>query len=456
MADEEYAYYIAILHPDRRRVFLPAYQTGERQLPELTDDTPETIAAAVRRAFGLEVVVLGRAHDTAGAARSSSGRQVRLLVAETRPGTDHFPQDGAWVDAETVRGTTLSPEELRFPLAAWLDAVASARLTGLPEAWARPGWFEQACSWIAEQVRRQGMRLTGPVCQVSVRAWSCVLRAPTDGGDLYFKAATPAFGFEPALSALLDDLAPGSVPHLLGQDVERKWMLLADGGASFRDVRPEGDGLVRWEELMRQLAYLQRRTAEDAERLVSLGCPDRRPASLPAQYDEFLTDVEALLFEQPDGVSAVDLDSLHTLRAQVGRMCAQLSASGVPATIHHDDLGPGNALLGPDGRFVYFDWAESAVAHPFCSLFIPLRAARLLYDAPDVILDRLRDAYLSCWPEYGTPQRLRGDFEIAHRLGSLLRALTWRAAVSDLGPTTRWQYADSSAYFLLHFLDGRE
>jgi hypothetical protein len=137
-------------------------------------------------------------------------------------------------------------------------------------------------------------------------------------------------------------------------------------------------------------------------------------------------------------------------------MCTQLASYSVPETLHHDDLGPGNVRVGTNGQFVFFDWGDTAVAHPFCSAFIPLRVARLVFDAPEQVLDRLRDAYLTPWREFGSLEQLRTAFALAHRLGALQRALTWYDIVPRLDPASRWEYADSPGYFLLHFFDGRE
>jgi hypothetical protein len=337
-----------------------------------------------------------------------------------------------------------------------LDAVEAGGSTNRYEPWASPGWFDAACAWIAERAGRAGVRALGPARQASVRPWSCVLRVPAEEGNLYFKACPPAAGFEAALCAALHELAPGRVPATLAWDPDRAWILLADGGASFRGVRPEGDGLAHWEELLRQLADLQRLTANHAERLVRLGCPDRRLATLPRLYAQLVADEEALGVGRSWGVSRDDLVRLRSFQPEVEHLCGALAAFGLPETLHHDDLGPGNALVASDGRFVFADWGDSGVAHPFSSAFIPLRVARLVYEAPGPVLDRLRDAYLTRWRDYGPADRLRGAFVLAHRLGALQRALTWYAGVPQLDPTVRWEHADAPAYFLLHFFDGRE
>jgi hypothetical protein len=67
--------------------------------------------------------------------------------------------------------------------------------------WAAAGWRERAELWIGEQARALGLGQAGPIEEVKRRPWSAVLRVPTRGGDVYFKAANlPALANEPALT----------------------------------------------------------------------------------------------------------------------------------------------------------------------------------------------------------------------------------------------------------------
>src|SRR5262249_14812724 len=151
--------------------------------------------------------------------------------------------------------------------------------------WARPGWWKAATAWIRERCEALGYSPTGPIAQVKVCAWSSVLMAPTDAGMVYFKATAACAGFEPAVTALLAELAP-----------ERAWMLMADAGVSIREeVRTARGDPNRWEEILPQLARLQMAAAPAAERLVAVGCPDRRLESLPAQYATLVADPDMLL-----------------------------------------------------------------------------------------------------------------------------------------------------------------
>ena len=82
--------------------------------------------------------------------------------------------------------------------------------------WERPDWVAEATSWIRERVE-----VTGEIEQPHVRWWSTVLRVPTAGGDLFFKAVAPVHHFEAPLTARLSELQPGRVPDVVDVDSGR-------------------------------------------------------------------------------------------------------------------------------------------------------------------------------------------------------------------------------------------
>src|SRR5689334_15292694 len=98
------------------------------------------------------------------------------------------------------------------------------------------GPVEQPDRWI-----RQHAELIGPLETVHERPWSTVLRVPTPGGDLYFKACAPVQAFEPELSARLFHRWPDRVGEVVAFDTDRAWLLLSDAGTPIaaRENTPE-------------------------------------------------------------------------------------------------------------------------------------------------------------------------------------------------------------------------
>ena len=102
--------------------------------------------------------------------------------------------------------------------------------------WERPEWLAEVEDWIRERVGELGAHVTGAIERAHLRWWSTVLRVPTSGGDLYFKAGARTQAFEPALVLELARARPALVPGVVAAEPERGWMLMRDGGRQLREL----------------------------------------------------------------------------------------------------------------------------------------------------------------------------------------------------------------------------
>jgi Phosphotransferase enzyme family len=251
-------------------------------------------------------------------------------------------------------------------------------------------------SWIASHIA-----LTGPVEVVCERPWSTVLRAPVEGGAVWFKECAPVQAFEARLTAALaarSDL----LPRVLAVDVERAWLLLADAGTPLAAF---GDRVDAWLAVLPRYAELQIQEAGHVDEHLAGGVPDRRLETLPVQF-------ETLASRGLVPRAAV---------ARFAALCAELGARGPAPTIQHDDLHASN-VYARDGRLAVLDWGDACVSHPFFSL-----VATMHNEADRVPFARLRDAYLEPWD---------GDvrtFELALRVGWGAYAIAWLRQYDHLG-----------------------
>jgi hypothetical protein len=448
--------YSLIAHPTEPLTLLLPSEDGWALLPVAADDVIDVISN-VRAALDLDVTVLAliyerqpSRHIQGHPPNSHEGPQRVVAVEPHSPGWEP-PAGARWVGrAELARLPLFMPDH-RAVIDTWLREVEQ----GTPPErvpWARPGWHNTAMTWVAEHLARLGYTPTGPAEQVRVSIWSSVYRVPTDQGPLYFKASSPTFGFEPALTRTLAKLLPDAVPAVLSLDEGLGWMLQDDGGSSRRDAIFERK---RWDEIQAYLpefAALQIAAVPHVDALLAAGCLDWRLGQLPALFDALVADEAVLRPRQEDGVPEDEYAQLRALGPEVRGMCAELAAYGVPETLHNDDFYPGNVLVTPDNTYRFFDWAESAITHPFCSMMIALRWARLVIGCDDAALDGLRDAYLTPWTRFAPLPALRDAFAIAHRLGYLCRTLTYYRLVPGLEPHLRPEYADVVPYWLRLFL----
>lgn len=233
-------------------------------------------------------------------------------------------------------------------------------------SWTEPEWLAEAHGWIREQVASLGARVVGELDQHHIQPWATVIRVPTDRGDVHFKANTEALRHEAALVTLLSARRPDCVPPLLAVERGRGWMLMADAGIKLREIGERERDLSCWLELLPLYAGFQTDLADDAATMVSLGVPDLRLATLPAKFEQLLSELVALPAEERKRLER----SVPRVRA----LCDELAGCGIPETIQHDDFHDGQVYVRDD-RYVLLDWGDACVSHPFFTLSVTLEGS---------------------------------------------------------------------------------
>jgi len=451
--------YALIVHPAEPRALLVG-EGKQWTLPPIAGEDAPAIIAELRAEPGLETTVLGLVyqgtvadHRQGHASAEAEATPSRVYALEPRSSVvAESPTKTLWVTRDELDGLPLAVETHRAVIAAWLrDVEAGASPVGRVP-WARPGWRDVALAWMGAEATRDNYQLIGPPQQLKVSLWSTVYRAPATPVGLYFKATAPMFAYEPAVSRLLGERLGQWVPRVVATDATHGWLLSEDGGTMLRERIETPEGQQRFEEALRALAAMQQASAPAVAELLAAGCPDYRLSALPERFASLAADREALQVGRVGGVPEEEYAALLALAPEVTHICAQLAASGIPMTLHHDDLGPGNVLESRRGELLLFDWGECGVAHPFCSLMIPLRWAKLVLAYDEAGLERLQEAYVSAWRVSGTPTQLREALGLAHRLGYLCRALTYATLRPHLEPQLWGEYADVVPYWLRLFL----
>jgi len=308
----------------------------------------------------------------------------------------------------------------------------------LPELrWTEPEWLSGAEAWIRERAE-----VTGELDQFHVRWWSTVIRVPTRREDLYFKAVADGFLFEPPLTAKLFELKPDRVTEVVDIDAGRGWMLMRDAGRRFREVVLTRADLRHWELALPRYAELQLAAAPLGDELLALGVPDSRLSVLPGQ-------LRAVLAQPVRGLEPEDQERLLAALPKFEDMCGELAAYGIPETIQHDDLHDGQVFLR-DGGYLFFDWGDSCVSHPFHSLTVALRAnaAKFELEPGGVERRRLRNAYLEPFGD------LQEAADLAYWTGTVGRALAWDRFVRSGFDYTEPEDDLATAHGLKLFLAG--
>jgi len=291
---------------------LPPYPVEMPYWPEAWD-----VVAGARERFGLDVTVL-------------------RIVATERPeppggAVTYLAQTGQHADGLlTPVPVDLTPHPLRA-------------------AYARPGGPAATVDWARRALGERGL---GPVERaVQQRTWnlSTIWRLDTPTGPVWVKEVPPFFAHESAVLGWVAGAGFGEVvPRLIAADGARTLMHHIPGDDLY-GAPPE----VR-EAIGARFHPVQAHAATRVSELLALGVPDRRRHHLA----DALRDVVARHGSGDRRLRAL-IDGL-------GERLDRVAACGLPDTLVHGDLHPGNVRGAPDGTgpIAVIDWGDCTISHP--------------------------------------------------------------------------------------------
>lgn len=407
-----------------------------RRLPfvevEGTDDELPAIREALAGLTGVETVVVRAIERSA-----DEERKVLDLGLELEPlALAATAEGGIWISPTELDAARLSRDD-----SALVARYATDRPPPERPQWARRGWFAEAAGWMDETLARHGRSTIAPVEQVSSWCISSILRTETRDGRVYFKATarSPLFVDEGTVTRTLATIFPGRIPAPIAVDPDRRWMLLDDFGP-----------VVGWNTevetrvaVLSTFARMQLETTSRQDELLELGAIDRRPAWLASRIRSLLRSPEAL------GLEADELDRLSALEPRFVEMCERLAAGAVPDALVHGDLHPSN-VAGDGSGYVFFDWTDACLTHPFLDLLI------VLFEEDAERRRSLRDAYLGVWAEVAPEDELLELWAAAEPLASLNQAVSYRSIVDNIEPESAPELEPMIAVWLRRALAATE
>jgi aminoglycoside phosphotransferase (APT) family kinase protein len=291
---------------------LPPYPVEMPFWPETWD-----VVAGARERFGVDVTVL------------------RIVAAE-----QPVPPGGA---VTYLAQTSQHPDGLLTPAAVDLSPHP------LRAAFAEPGGPAATVSWAMRALAERGL---GPVEAAAQRkTWnlSTIWRLDVPSGPVWVKEVPPFFGHEAAAIGWVAGAGFGEVvPRIIA----------ADGGRTLMHHVP-GDDLFGAPPSVREAIGalfhpVQELAATRVDELLAVGVPDQRASHLVTT----LRDVAARHGQGGSRLRAL-VDGLDDRLARV-------AACGLPDTLVHGDLHPGNVRGAPDGQgpLVVIDWGDCTIGHP--------------------------------------------------------------------------------------------
>jgi Ser/Thr protein kinase RdoA (MazF antagonist) len=108
----------------------------------------------------------------------------------------------------------------------------------------------------------------------------------------------------------------------------------------------------------------------------------------------------------------------------------RLGGFGLPPTLVHGDLHPGN-VAHLDGDLVFFDWTDACVSHPFIDLH------SLRWERDESVRAQLLEAYMEPWEVVATPESRREAAALAAVVTPLHHAVSYQYIVAALEPSAK-------------------
>jgi hypothetical protein len=223
-----------------------------------------------------------------------------------------------------------------------------------------------------------------------------LFRARSDHGRHYWlKAAGGPNRHELSLSSLLAQFCPEFLPKLVATKQEWNAWLTQDAGDPLSDL-PDATELLL---AAASMARLQLLTIGRVDELLTAGAFDHRLPVLRGHIDAIVGYLIRAMARQPVTIPPpLDRDCLLELGETLKDTCFYVEEFGIPDTLIHNDLSPGN-ILSTGTTYAFADWSEAAVGNPLlsCERLCRLNPAHA---------EGVRSIYKHCWSHRMSAQTL--------------------------------------------------
>jgi tRNA A-37 threonylcarbamoyl transferase component Bud32 len=402
---------------DRKLLFVLTDRSGSQvlvlssrggwTLPAYVDPVPSNVGFTDPRPWNVWLTSTYGIHVVRRYSLDHQGLDAAYFVHESLEEEPGLPKGARWVSADELTAMRFADPNQRAFLASWF--AHPQRSVSMP--WSAPGGFEQPLSWMYEQLAQHGRKPSGAPEQVKNAYVSTVMRCPTDAGDVYLKILPNVFIREASVLEQLRDWGMLELPAYLAIDSERGLVLMEDlGGCDLTECCT----IALLKRAVRQYADLQ--VASTSR--VTPGRPwplyDWRMAVLAKEVEHVARDARELLAGSPYELTEGEGERLRGSLPYWVDLCKRIVETEIPDALDHGDLRPGNIRVVGE-RLVFYDWAWSAIAHPFISITSLLYILRNSVVQTEETKEMLRDIYLEVWTAYAPLGKLRREFELADR-----------------------------------------
>jgi len=280
----------------------------------------------------------------------------------------------------------------------------------------RVGWVDDAREWIKSAVRGLDVDFSDETWQLNACGNFALVRFATKGGPSYWlKAVGEPNTHEFTVTTNLALNCPEYLATLVCARSDWNAWVMEEVGQSLRRPVP----LFQVEQVVTRFAEMQTKLAGRAQDLLSFGCVDHRIDVLQGHLPELIAYLEEAMERQVSTkVPPIPKLRLRELEDILGDACSCMRDLGIPDSLIHNDLNPGNILF--DGsRYVFTDWCEAYVGNPF--LVFQQLCALVSRDQDESLpwVRALRVLYKQAWTALLSEQQMEQTFTLTPLLAVL-------------------------------------
>jgi hypothetical protein len=214
------------------------------------------------------------------------------------------------------------------------------------------------------------------------------------------------------ITVLLTELFPKYTPTIVATKPEcNGWLSLEAEGTALDQTQRVSD----WEGAATALARLQIESIGERDRLLSCGARDLRFSTLASLIDPFFESANELMEQQVKVPPAIlNHRDLLLLEQRIHAALACLESLGLPETLGHLDMNPGNVIVS--GSCAFLDWAEAYVGPPFFTFQYLLEHLRRAAGRDSALETRIITQYAGQWLSIAPPSRIEEAFSLVSLL----------------------------------------
>ncbi len=399
-----------LLVPNGDRFALPSVEIPRWQR------VAENLTEAVKRGWGEEVVCLFELNDLPGT--HHDGIQYQTTEHWRTVGVPKMPT--GWVPVATLSKDSLTDVSDHLAIQQSSAQCGADGKTSPVGPFTGLGWFEELREWVEGVIEPLGFHLNGSFRQLNASDSFSLVRFETDGPALWFKAVGEPNQREFPITCVLSRLFPGYVPGVVATRPDwNAWVMREAVGPLLSDVQEE----ALWDETAAALAQLQIDSIGHGAQMLAAGARDLGVSALARMVEPFVETMTRLMERQTKiRPEPLNRPQLRVVGDRIQTALEALEAQGIPETLGHLDLNPGNIVVSP-GRCVFLDWAEAHIGNPFFTFQYFLEHLRRTVGVDSVLERSLVSTYYSRWEAVVS----RTEIDDALRMAPLLAVFVYAA-----------------------------